>query len=173
MVRHDRSPPPTEAELADRLGASFPAYRALLDAHPDLEPAWRWYGQKNGWRLELLEGKRSLCFVDPADGGFSVGFALDHDAIQRALASELAPELHHAIAASAGHAHGRPFRLDVRSEGDLEPVHVLVRIRHGSAGKGPARAPKERRPSPLHTQAPTQPRPDRLAPSQRRGRSPG
>lgn len=175
-MRQDRSQPPTDPQLQAQLAGSHGAYRALLDRHPDLEPEWRWNGQKHGWSLKLRDGKRNLCLVKPADGHFTVGFTFGHDAVERALASELPPAIRGIIAAAHTDAGGRSFQIEVRAEDDLGPVHALLAIRRGpdrNASRPSAPAGRVVQPPAALARPPAQPRGDRRAPAQRRGRSPG
>ncbi|MEJ2503726.1 MAG: hypothetical protein P8177_10520 [Gemmatimonadota bacterium] len=42
-------PEPTNTEVRERLGPTYALFEALLEAHPDLEPRWKYYGPRNGW----------------------------------------------------------------------------------------------------------------------------
>ena len=171
MAVNPAPPEPTDAEVRERLGSSGSAYQTLLAGHPELRPEWKYYGPKNGWSLKLLDGKRNLCFVVPRDGHFLVAFALGHDAVERALHSRLPAELRKSIAAARGYPEGRPARIEVRSEADLEAVELLLEIKRGgrpvsrkkTAGTGRAAAAAHApAPHAVHRSA-----------AQRRGRSPG
>lgn len=172
--QQSRASAPSDAELRARLGPSYAAYRALLDAHPELKPEWKWYGQKNGWSLKLLDGKRNLCFLGPREGYFNAGFVLGHDATNRALESEtLPPDIKRLIADAPTLPEGRGFRLEVRDESLLPAISHLLEIKRGPK---PAGAARERAP---HRQAaeggavpkpPAAPRADLRMPSHRRGR---
>lgn len=185
MVRQDRMQPPTDAMLRLRLGPSYPAYRALVDAYPELRPEWKWYGEKSGWSLKLLEGKRNLCFVSPGEERFTVAFVFNHAAVERALGSDLPLVVRHVIATAHTHAEGREFRIEVLSEAQLGPIHELIRIKRGTGRQSGAPRHSRKRAA-RHAPAPPAPgrggaqrpgpngrRGDRAAPSQRRGRSPG
>jgi hypothetical protein len=168
-------PEPTNTEVRERLGPTYALFEALLEAHPDLEPRWKYYGPRNGWSLKLLDGKQNLCFLGPRDGFFLAAFSLGHDAVERALHSDLPPELRRSIATARSSPEGRPARVEVRSPGDLDAVEALLEMkrggrsggrRRGSAGHGKARAVS------AGAHAATPDTPPRSA-AQRRGRSPG
>lgn len=177
MARRSQPHPPTEAGLRSLLGPTFMAYRALLDAHRDLRPEWKWYGQKNGWSLKLLDGKRNLCFLHPSEGYLSVAFIFGHDAVERALASDLPAGVRQAVIDAPTYPEGRAVRLEVRTEADLGPVHTLIEAKRGPVRKQ-ARAPAGHGPvepagPPVGRRAPAPPRPEPRTPAHRRGRSPG
>lgn len=178
MVRQDsRSAPPSDAALRDELGPAHVAYRALLDAYPDTHPEWKWYGVRNGWTLKLLDGKRNLCFIKPGDGAFIVAFTLGHDAVNRALESDLSTDVLHQIATGPAYPEGRGVRLRIETEHELEPVHTLIRLKRGGgrqsgAPRHPRKKAARRPPSPAGPYPPA-PRQDRSPPAHRRGRSPG
>ena len=183
MVRQDRMQPPTDLELRERLGAGHAAFRRLLDDHPELRPEWKWYGQKSGWSLKLLDGKRNLCFIRPGDGHFTVGFVFGHAAVERALTSDLPVVVRHVIATAPTHPEGRGFQLEVLSEAQLGPIRELLEIKRGpgrSSGaprharkRASRKAPTPPGPGPSPGRRAARSRPDRVAPSHRRGRSPG
>lgn len=173
MVHQAPPPEPTAEEIEAQLGSSFAAWEALLGAHPDLRPEWKWYGPKNGWTLKLFDGKRNLCFLSPGDGRFLAAFVLGHDAVERALKSTLPPELRREIAGARTYPEGRPARIEVRAEEDLGPVHTLLEIkRGGTPGRGRQSRSRGQAPAAGGHHAPTSPAAGRT-PSQRRGRSPG
>lgn len=178
MARQDRTQVPTDEALRARLGPGYTAFRALIDAYPELEPEWKWYGQKSGWCLKLVDGKRNVCFLHPGDGHFTVGFTFGHDAVERALESDLPVSIRQLIGSARTYAEGRPFRLEIDSGEQLEAVHQLVRIKRAGRPGAPRHAGNraERRAghAPDRAKAPVAPPPPgRRAPSQRRGRSPG
>lgn len=177
MARRSQPHPPTEAELRSLLGPSHAAYDALLAAHPDLRPEWKWYGQKNGWTLKLLDGKRNLGFLSPHDGYLLVGLTFGHDAVERALASELPAGIRQAVIDAPVYPEGRVIRLEVRSEDDLPPVHTLIEAKRGPVRQQAKAAADRGHVEPVGPGAsrrpPAPPRPERRTPAHRRGRSPG
>ncbi len=130
--QQSRASAPSDAELRAQLGPAHTAYRALLGAHPELKPEWKWYGQKNGWSLKLLDGKRNLCFIGPHDGYFNAGFVFGHDATNRALESEALPaDVKRLIADAPTLPEGRGFRLEVRDDSLLPAISLLLEIKRG------------------------------------------
>jgi hypothetical protein len=173
MAAKPAPPEPTDAEIRERLGPSHAAYEALLAAHSDLSPQWKYYGPKNGWSLKLLDGKRNLCFVGPRDGHFLVAFILGHEAVEQALHSQLPAELRKAIATAHNYPEGRPARIEVHSEADLEAVDVLLEIKRGGRSgrrKKAAGTGQDAGPAGAHAAAPHG---AHRSAAQRRGRSPG
>ena len=172
--QQSRASAPSDAELRAQLGDAYAAYRALLDAHPELKPEWKWYGQKNGWSLKLLDGKRNLCFIGPHDGYFNAGFVLGHDAVNRALEDETVPaEIKRLIADAPTLPEGRGFRLEVQSEEIVPTVSHLLEIKRGPkpAAAGAGRAAHGRKTaSAAVPKPPAAPRADLRMPSHRRGR---
>mgnify|MGYP006178303939 CR=1 FL=1 len=177
MAGQDRHHPPTQAALKAALGPAHAAWKALLDAHAELTRDWKWYGQNSGWSLKLMDGKRNLCFLHPQDAFFVVGFTFGHDAVERALASDLPPDIRHAVVEAPVHPEGRVFRLEIRSKDDLPPVHTLL-----EAKRGPAKSATPAPPTGHQSRAdrrsagarpPAAPRMEHRAPSHRRGLSPG
>jgi hypothetical protein len=163
--------------LREQLGASHTAYTALLAAHTDLRPEWKWYGQKNGWSLKLLDHKRNIAFVAPLDGRFKVAFTLGQDQVNQALHSDLPEDARHRITEAPVYPEGRGVSFEVEREDQLAPVHTLIRIKRGDASHAPGGPRHQRNRAATRPQAPPAPPPGSvrppISPAHRRGRSPG
>ena len=124
--------PPSEAELAGRLGKSLAAYQSLLEGNPDLRPEWKYYGPRTGWTLKLFDRRRNLCFVSPGEGNFVVAFLLGERAVSEALASELPEKVKSELSEARQYVEGRPVRVVVKTARDLTTVVALLRIKRGA-----------------------------------------
>ncbi|NJD09535.1 MAG: DUF3788 family protein [Gemmatimonadetes bacterium] len=121
--------PPADAELRQRLGATWPVYRALLDAAADLRPEWKYYGPKYGWNLKLFKGSRNLCFLNHYQDEFLVAFRFGERAVPRVLASGIPQALKDEFMAAKPYVEGRPLRLKVRAAAELPAVLELLDIK--------------------------------------------
>ena len=121
--------PPADAELQQRLGEAWPAYRALLEATADLRPEWKYYGAKYGWNLKLFKGSRNLCFLDHYQGEFTIAFLFGERDVPRVLESGIPPALKDEFTGAKQYVEGRPLRMRVRTPAELPAVLALLDIK--------------------------------------------
>jgi hypothetical protein len=118
--------PPARDELATRLGRSDEAFERLLAALPRVRQEWRTYGRPSGWVLKLLQGTRTMCYVQPADGSFRVTVVLGQAAADAALASALSPAVKDALRAARVYVEGRSVAVDVSTTRHMDDVLLLL-----------------------------------------------
>jgi hypothetical protein len=118
--------PPTDAELIARLGDAGRAFTQLLAALPGTRREWRTYGRRSGWVLKLLQGTRTMCYVQPADGSFRVTVVLGQAAADAALASALSPAVKDALRAARVYVEGRSVAVDVSTTRHMDDVLLLL-----------------------------------------------
>jgi hypothetical protein len=107
---------PDDAALARQLGAVKKAWDALLstlDRAEGLTRAWKFYGQKHGWQLKVLRGKRALLYLIVRDGRFMAAFPLKADALEAVRASDLPAAFIQEVEAGKDYPEGRPARVEV------------------------------------------------------------
>lgn len=121
--------PPGDAELEQRLGPAWPAYRALLEATADLRPEWKYYGQKYGWNLKLFKGSRNLLFMNQLEGELALAFLFGERDVPRVLESGIAQSLKDQFTAAKPYVEGRALRMTVRTVAELPAVLELLAIK--------------------------------------------
>jgi hypothetical protein len=126
----DRSTLPDDAALASHLGKSKRAWDAILDHVQDrcagVALDWKFYGQKHGWQLKLIHGKRSVLYLIPHEGRFTAAIALRPAAIASLSAHGVPAALISAIEAAAPSSEGSPARIDVTGVKQVAIVQALL-----------------------------------------------
>jgi hypothetical protein len=120
---------PGDQELADLLGKSTGAFRALTRDRAGATCEWRRYRRKSPWVMKVSEGERTLYYLTPQATQFEVTVVLGERATQAALAGRVSKELHSVgEALCRGSASARSGRRQRRSGerrgvggGQLEP----------------------------------------------------
>lgn len=121
--------PPSDDALADRLGASYAAFRALAHDRAGVTFEWKRYSKKGPWALKVSEGERTLCYLVPHVDQFEVIVVLGQRATDAALAGRVRSELHAPIRAAKAYAEGRSVKVLVTGTEDLAAVEALVAVK--------------------------------------------
>jgi hypothetical protein len=128
-----RANPPTDAALAEALGASHSLWQSLVaDLKSELKlDAAEWHSSsvKLGWSLRLQRKKRNIVYLGPRQGWFLAAFALGDKAVAVARKSQLPTPVRKMIAEARRYAEGTAVRIEVRSAEDAEIVKALARIK--------------------------------------------
>lgn len=124
-------PPPTEAEIAAALGATYPLWTEIIASVPAV-PEWKYYGAKSGYGLKLLEKKRNLCFMSLGEGNFHFAIVFGEKAFARALESDLDEELVQLLRDAPKYPEGHGVRLTVTSPADVTRIRRLLKIKRAS-----------------------------------------
>jgi len=121
--------PPSTRELADLLGKSNAAFRALTRRSAGATCEWRRYSKKSPWALKVSQGERTLFYVTPKSNEFEVTVVLGRRATEAALAGRVRKALHASIRSAKPYVEGRPVRVVVGNEADLAGVEELVAVK--------------------------------------------
>ena len=127
----ERPPHPEDSDLAERLGPICGLWMALRDELTDryaLTGRWVYGGARYGWSCRMERGKSGIYLI-PDDGAFRVGVALSDASRQQALAGDLPPEIHEALANSTRAMEGWPVRVTVRTAADVAAVLRLAEFK--------------------------------------------
>lgn len=123
---------PTARLVKQQLGKQYKFYEALLAAHPDLRPEWKYYGEKYGWSLKLFEKKRNLVFISTRDGELHIAFTFGDRQYEEVLKSDVAPDIKQQLSEARRYVEGRGLRLVVANAKDLQTVEQLLAIKRGA-----------------------------------------
>jgi len=129
----DKSRRPDEDMLAHVLGKSKGWWDAILaylaEEYPGVQSEWGFPGAKYGWSLRPKLKKRTILYLTPHQGSFSVSFALGEKAVAAAEESTLPPPILEAIRNAKPYVEGRGIRFEVNHRDDVETVKKLVEIK--------------------------------------------
>jgi hypothetical protein len=121
---------PTDAELAQALGAAKPVWDGLIAGlaaqHGVSGREWKCYSAKAGWALRLLRGKRTILWLSPCQGCFRVAFALGDKALLAAQHSALSAPAMRALQQAERYPEGTGVRLLIKGPKDVPTVRKLA-----------------------------------------------
>jgi hypothetical protein len=126
----EKSKQPTPVEISKHLGTRM-RYLTELQQHitGDWVPEWKYYGQKLGWTMKLLVGKRNLCFIVVCKGYFAVSMVFGDKAVRAVEDSSLPAELISELVQARRYAEGRGIRIEVKSRTALGHAKTLLEIK--------------------------------------------
>ncbi|MBI5058203.1 DUF3788 family protein [candidate division KSB1 bacterium] len=127
----EKSRKPTAAALWGALGdaaAVWHEFNAYLD---DLfDPISRdWKFMQSGWVLVTKRRTRTVCYLFPADGHFTVAFVFGEKAVAAARKAKLPSRIKNSIEAARPYAEGRGFYVKVAKPADLTHLETLATIK--------------------------------------------
>jgi hypothetical protein len=120
--------PPTAGDVSTLLGSSHAQFE-VLTGRPGAACEWRRYSKTAPWVVKVSEGDRTLFYITPKPGHFEVTVVLGERAVVAALAGRVGKKLHAAIRKAKPYVEGRPVRVLVRGEADVQAVEELVAVK--------------------------------------------
>ena len=101
----------------------------ILDEFDDLSKEWKYYGDKSGWILKLINKQRNVLFVIPCVGYFKVSFTFGDKAVNEIMLHELPGFNKQELLNSKRFAEGRTIQLEIKEDRDYNNVLVLIMIK--------------------------------------------
>ena len=125
---------PTDADLTAALGPAKTAWDQLLAdlarEHDVSVHEWKSYNAaKWGWSLRVLRKKRTIVWLTPAEGAFTVLFILGEKAMQAARQVKLPLRLVRAMDEAPKYPEGTGVRLAVKSPREIGALMKLAAIK--------------------------------------------
>jgi hypothetical protein len=128
----DKTARPTDGNLATALGRTKAHWDAIVGhvarEHPNLARDWKFYGSKYGWQLRIIRKRSVVLYLIPHAGSFLVATALKSEALARLRESGLPSNLVAEIEAAKTYAEGRPARVEVTEEPQVDVVLRLLAL---------------------------------------------
>jgi hypothetical protein len=125
--------PPSEAELAAALGlAKAPWDRLLGDLARELDVnvhEWKCHSPKWGWSLRVKRKARTIVWLSPSEGCFTVLFILGDKAVRAARHGKLPQRIVEALDAAPKYPEGTGVRLRVRNARMVGTLKKLAAIK--------------------------------------------
>lgn len=132
-VFDDKSNLPKTGELEKALGRTSGLWDQLtISLAAEYEPlteTWKFYSKKYGWSLQLKRKKRTVLYLTPCKGHFTVGLVFGEKAVKAAHQSDLPDALLDRIDSARKYVEGRGIRIEIRSKKDLGTVEKLAAIK--------------------------------------------
>jgi hypothetical protein len=125
--------PPSDADLAAALGPASAAWDRLLtelaeESGVDVHE-WKCHSPKWGWSLRVKRKARTIVWLSPCEGGFTVLFILGEKAMQAARRSKLPRRIAEALDAAPKYPEGTGVRLHVKSARQVGMLKQLAAIK--------------------------------------------
>jgi hypothetical protein len=125
---------PRDGELGAALGPAKPVWdellRRLAAEHGVGTRIWKSHSpQKWGWSLRVLRGRRTVVWLSPAAGAFTVSFILGAKAVAAAQVEKWPRAVASALAHAPKYPEGTGLRLDVKSARSLPALLKLAALK--------------------------------------------
>jgi hypothetical protein len=128
-----KSVKPTNRMLSEVLGESYKYWEAiqnfLEEEYGNVIEEWKYYGQKYGWSLKLLQKKRNLFFFIPHEKSFVIGFVFGDKAVSVIEKSKLPKKTIEEIKNAKKYMEGRGLRIEIKSQKEVEIIKILIKIK--------------------------------------------
>ena len=129
----NRAKAPGDADLASALGLAKAAWdRFLADLAEDLDVTiheWKCHSPKWGWSLRVKRKARTIVWLSPSEGGFTVTFILGDRAVKAARTGKLPKRIVAAIDAAPKYPEGTGIRLWMTGPRTLGALKALAAIK--------------------------------------------
>lgn len=133
MGLDDKTKVPDETSLAKELGPAKALWdelaRHIAEEYGPVIEAWGFY---KSWSLRLKQKKRTILYLLPREGHFLCAFVFGRKATDAARQAKLPKAIKKAIDEAPVYAEGRGFRLEVKTDKDLETMKALAAIKMAS-----------------------------------------
>ncbi len=124
---------PTDAELAGALGPAKTAWAQLLSElareFTVTIHEWKCYSPKLGWSLRAKRKSRTIIWLSPCDGRFTVLFILGGKAMKAARQRQWPQRVAKALSEAPKYPEGTGVRLQVKSARDIGDIIKLAAIK--------------------------------------------
>ena len=128
-----KAAPPSDAELAEALGAAKPAWDKLaanLRERLGLDGCeWKSYSIKAGWSLRFIKKKRNIIYLGPRAGCFLAAFILGDKALAAAKEARLPKAILELLNHAERYPEGNGVRILVKHERALPAIEKLAAIK--------------------------------------------
>jgi hypothetical protein len=132
-IFNDKAHPPSKTEIMDALGKRYSQWIDLVQHfHDHITPVsetWKNYGKSSGWTLLLRHNDRTIFYLFPNKGYFTVLFVFGEKAVNAAKEADLPDELLQLILHAKSFEEGRSFQVEVKGEKDIDLVKKLIKIK--------------------------------------------
>ena len=132
-IFNDKSTKPDDRLLAEILGATSPFLEQLREHfkqnYDDIHEEWKFYGQKYGWQLKLIQKKRTILYVIPSESCFRITFVLGDRAVEAVEKRGLPETIKETLRNARKYMEGRGIQVEVKGPEDVKIVEKLAQIK--------------------------------------------
>ena len=129
----DKSNPPDGEMLASVLEGSIGAWETLCTymeaSFPAVTCEWKYYGKAYGWSFVYKSKKKGLIYATPNAGMWRASLYFNDAAREEARLCSFSDEVMQIIEEGKNNPAGGTFDLEVKTDGDLDLIKVLLQIK--------------------------------------------
>jgi len=127
---------PTDEMVSDALAEKKHVWDMIMTNvsknFPDIECNWKFANKKAGWVLIFSQKKRTLFYFIPRSGDFRIALVFSDKAMKSIEQASLPGHIKEMISAATTCASGHSCFIDIKDEGDVEPILTLLKIKRDS-----------------------------------------
>lgn len=127
----DKANPPDDTLLAGALGETGVLWDSLMQGL-DAACEWKFYSKAAGWSCAVKLGKRTLFYMMPKEGHFTLTFVYGEKAVAASADAGLPQAVLDDLQQARAYAEGRSVSIDVRGEGDLDTARRMLDIKRAN-----------------------------------------
>ena len=133
-IFEDRGMVPDDAMVASAIADTYIVWNELKDHvknnYSSVNEEWKNYGKSSGWVLLVKIKKRTLFYMIPKNGYFSLNFVLGGKAAEAAEESSLPEEIKEKIRSATPYVEGRSVLIDIRSPDQIGLMKLMMGIKY-------------------------------------------
>jgi len=130
---YDESFKPDDESLFQIFGETAKHWQAvkkhLKDEFGNYNEEWKFYYKKSGWLLQVTQKKRTLFWLRPFIGYFSITFWFSDKTVAIVEKSDLPEDIINTLKNAKKHQIGRSISIYVKLTEDVENVKKLIGIK--------------------------------------------
>lgn len=129
----DKSFDPTDEKIADVIGETVDYWNKLWkqinSKYSDIKKQWKYYPDKAGWVLQVIRKKRTLFWLKPLDGYFSLTFWYGDKAVTTVEKSNIPEKMKQDLINSKKYMIGRSLTIEIKEPDDTKYIMDLIDIK--------------------------------------------
>lgn len=132
-IFEDKSAIPTDQDLKNALGGTFPLWNEIRDyviqKYPGAVEDWNCPGKNYGWSFRIKDKKRAIIYLLPRDGHFKAAFVFGENAAAELLKSDISSKIKKELEAARVYAEGRGIRVEIKDGRIAKDIKKLIDIK--------------------------------------------
>ena len=132
-ILHDKSNTPDDDMIFPLLGDTGTLWKSireyLKDEYTDIDEVWKYYYEKTGWLMQVVQKKRTVFWFKVYEGFFSITFWFGDKAVRIVGESDLPDDMKHELRDAKKYKIGRSISIHVRHADDVEHVKKLIALK--------------------------------------------
>jgi len=129
----DKNFDPTDENIANVLGETMSYWNKLWEQirsdYSDITKHWKYYPDKTGWVLQVLKKKKTLFWLKPYDGFFSIAFWFGDKAVAEVEKSNLPEKMKEELTYAKKYMIERNLTIKIKSLNDTKYIMDLIKIK--------------------------------------------